>query len=153
MLCIYLTALATGSRVSELAALLRSDDAVCFSGDGVTFFPNLNFLAKNKNPLFRRNPLFISRLFRRDGSPHPLCPIWNLGQYLEVSSASRSLNLFFDSVSFHSLSLAKIRLLLCKFIRLTDPESFPKSHDLRKVASSFAFLRTMSLADIYEVVG
>ena len=51
------------------------------------------------------------------------------------------------------LFLPKIRLMLCQFIRLADPGSIPKSHDLRKVASAFAFLRSMSLSDISGVTG
>ena len=36
---------------------------------------------------------------------------------------------------------------------MSDPGAFPKIHDLRKVASSYVFFRTMSLDDICEVTG
>ena len=42
---------------------------------------------------------------------------------------------------------------MCKFIKMADPSSFPKSHDLRKVATSFAFFRNIKVSDICEIVG
>ena len=145
--------LATGARVSELGALLRDDESVLFSGDGVTLYPNPNFLAKNENPLFRRDPIFISRLWAEDGVPHPLCPVQALSFYLTETASTKSFKVFVSHSDLTDLSLPKIRLMLCQFIRLADPGSIPKSHDLRKVASSFAFLRSMSLSDICGVTG
>ena len=58
MVTLFLTALATGARISELHALLRQDDDILFSGEGVTLYPNPNFLAKNEDPILRRNPFF-----------------------------------------------------------------------------------------------
>ena len=42
---------------------------------------------------------------------------------------------------------------MCKFIRMANPGVFPKSHDLRKYATSFAFLRGMDRSDLCSVVG
>ena len=153
VVCLFLTALATGSRASELSALLRLDKNLIFSGDGVTLYPNPNFLAKNENPRFRRDPIFISRLRLEDGGPHPLCPVEHMERFLSMTAVSKSVKFFVDPVSLQDLSVHNIRLWLCKFIKWGDPGSFPRSHDLRKVASTLAFLRSMSMDEICTVTG
>ena len=73
--------------------------------------------------------------------------------YLTETANTKSFKVFVNHSDLTDFSLPKIRLLLCQFIRLADPGSLPKPHDLRKVASSFAFLKSMSLSDICEVTG
>ena len=51
------------------------------------------------------------------------------------------------------LSVNKLRLYMCKFIRLANPGSFPKPHDLRKLATSYAFFRSMSIEELCNIVG
>ena len=153
MVLLFLLALATGARGSELHAVLRGDDNLVFSGDGVSLYPNPNFLAKNEDPQNRRNPIFISSLFEESGAPHPLCPVHKLRQYLQATATSSSMKLFLDPVGLSDLSLFKLRHLICLFIRMSDTGAFPKLHDLRKVASSYAFFRTMSLDNICGVTG
>ena len=43
LVTIFLVALATGSRISELQALLRTVESIVFSDNGVTLYPNPNF--------------------------------------------------------------------------------------------------------------
>ena len=54
LVTIFLVALATGARVSELSTLLRLDDNLLFSGEGVTIFPNPNFLAEKESDLYNK---------------------------------------------------------------------------------------------------
>ena len=124
-----------------------------FSNLGVSRFPNPNFLAKNECPNARRNPIFIARLNNEDGSPHPLCPVHNLYKYLSVTANSNSCKLFVDPKDFSDLSIHRLRVFLCKFIRMANPGSFPKSHDLRKYATSFAFFHSMSIDELCNLVG
>ena len=153
MLTLFLVALATGNRISELQALLRSSDYVDFCEGGVRLFTNPNFLAKNELPSARREPIFINSLFNSDGSVHPLCPVRALRNYLFVTESSDSLKIFVHPSTLQELTIFKIRYFICKFIRIADPTSFPKSHDLRKIASSFAFFRGMGIDEICSVVG
>ena len=88
--------------------------------------------------------MFISRLFDENGAPHPLCHVATLQKYLEYTSNIKSFKIFVDPVSIKDLSLHKLRLYLCKFIRKANPSSFPKSHDLRKLATYFGFFHDMS---------
>ena len=153
MATVFLLALALGARSSELAALLRLDDNIVFSGDGVTLYPNPNILAKNERPSNRRDPIFISALLNEDGSHSRLCPVAMLRRYLEATSSTRSEQLFVDPGRLVGLSVHKIRLSMCRLVKLADPGSFPRSHDLRKMASSLAFFRTMSMEEICAVTG
>ena len=77
----------------------------------------------------------------------------NLRRYLQLSAASVSSKLFVHPSTLGELSVNKLRLLLCKFIRKADPTSFPKSHDLRKMASSFAFFHNIDMQEICDLVG
>ena len=153
MLNALLISLATGGRVSEVHSLLRTKDSMSFEDSGVTLFPNPNFLAKNENPGSRRGPIFISCLFQEDNSPHPLCPVENLRNFLKLSSSATSVKLFVKPSDGTDLPLNRLRWYLCKLIRLADPGSFPKVHDLRKVASSFAFFNFMDMQDICSLTG
>ena len=76
-----------------------------------------------------------------------------LRSYLDSSSSTKSFKLFVNPVDLSDLSIAKIRLYLCMFIRIADPGSVPLSHDLRKIASSFAFFHSMSFQEIQGVTG
>ena len=150
---VFLLALATGNRVSEIHALLREDQFLEFSSSGVLLSPNPNFLAKNESPSNRRSPIFIPRLSNEDGSPHPLCPVNSLSVYLSLTARTRSFKLFVDPRDLSDLSIHKLRLYLCKFIRISNPGSFPKTHDLRKLATSYAFFNHMSSNELCDVVG
>ena len=82
MCTIFLLALATGARVSEMGAFLRGDDDIVFSEGGMTLYPNPNFLAKNEHPLGRRNPLWIQSLLDSHGNHLPLCPVQGVKKLL-----------------------------------------------------------------------
>ena len=153
LVTLFLTSLATGNRISEIGALLRDEEFLQFTDSDVTFFPNPSFLAKNECPQTRRDPIVISRLRNEDGTPHPLCPVNTLQVYLTRTARTRSFKVFVHPVTLQDVSIQKLRLSLCKFIRMGDPGSFPKSHDLRKYASSFAFLSTMTSDRLCSLVG
>ena len=149
----FLLALATGRRVSELNALLRTDKFLQFDKEKVTLFPNPNFLAKNEDPSHRWDPIVISRLRDEEGGPHPLCPVAALQHFLRLSQSSSSQKLFVHPSSLQGLTINKLRWYLCKIVKLSNPSSIPKCHDIRKMAASFAFFGQMSLEDILSLSG
>ena len=153
MVSAFLLSLATGGRVSELHSLLRAPDFITWEEEGVTLFPNPNFLSKNENPSERRGPIFISSLMKEDGSPHSLCPVYFLKKFVSLSARTASFKLFVRPSDLTDLPISKLRWYICKFVRLADPGSFPKVHDLRKVAASFAFFRHMNLEEICSLTG
>ena len=101
----------------------------------------------------RRDPIFITRLFLKNKVPHPLCPVENLRKYLLATSATVSHKIFVHPTNLTDLSIHKLRLFICKFIRQANPGSFPKPHDLRKFATSFAFFKGMNADELCDLVG
>ena len=94
----------------------------------------------------------IQRLWYEE-EPHPLCPVVALESFLFSTRGTKSFYLFIHPLSLTDLSLHKLRLVLCKLIRLANLESIPKSHDLRKMAASFAFFRSMNVDSSRNLVG
>ena len=105
------------------------------------------------HPLARREPIFISALKDEERRPHPLCPVNNLRVFLDLSKNSKSVKLFVHPIFLTDLTINKLRWFLCKFIREADPSAFPRPHDLRKLATSFAFFRNVSATEICNLTG
>ena len=92
---LFLTALASGARVSEIAALSREKGFVNFLSTGeVSLAPHPKFLAKNEDPANRWKPWRIVPL-PQDPS---LCPVKSLEAYLERTK-NRTLGRLFQRES------------------------------------------------------
>ena len=74
---VFLLALASGRRVSELHSLLRRRGFIVFGEhySWVRLHPNPQFLAKNETASFRHGPLMINAFRNAAGEHHPLCPV------------------------------------------------------------------------------
>ena len=110
--------LATGSRISEIHALRREPEFLALGDNDLTLISRFSFLAKNENPIHRRDPIVIPRLFDEDGSPHVLCPVYAIEKYLactpiliQVPSFCllRTINLGQRHVPFHYAVLSRSR--------------------------------------------
>ena len=97
MKTMFLLGLALGNRAGELASILRSAKFITFSRNkkSVTILPNPGFLAKNEAPSFRRKPMVVKALLKRDGSHHALCSVYTLSLYLDVTKRCKCRRLFF----------------------------------------------------------
>ena len=148
---IFLLALATGSRVSELVGLSRNKDHVMFLESGtLVLHPDPTFLAKNEVPSHRRPPIRIPSL---PGSDTSLCPVQNLRHYLDRTSAYQSGPLFRNITSGAPLKAAGIRSAMTALIKVSNPQSIPATHDIRKLATSYAFFELMSFQDLTSYTG
>ena len=145
-------ALATGRRVSELNALLRTDKFMQFDGEKVTLFPNPNFRVKNVDPSHRWDPIEFGRLRDEEGGPHPLCPVVALRHYLRLSESSLARGFSFIRLLFRCLP-SITAMVFVQNSNLSNPTSIPKCHDIRMMAASFAFFGQMSLYDIPSLSG
>ena len=145
---LFLTALACGPRVSELHALRRGQ-FISRQGHSLVLRPDPSFLAKNEDPLHRRSPIIIRAL---EGQENSLCPVKSLENYLEATSSSSHGPLFRNQTG-GPLSKGNIRVTLARLIRKAQPQSFPRTHDLRKMAASLAFFGEMSFSEIAEFTG
>ena len=142
--------LALGSRASELHSLLRGPKFIVFSRNltAVRILPNPAFLAKNESPLFRRQPMVISALFKRDGSRHSLCPVYCLSTYLLRTRAFVGDKVFFNPASGVQCNRGRMNFYVRKLVKVTQPGIYARFHDLRKFSVWTAFWNQMRFKDL-----
>ena len=150
---LFLLSLATGGRISEIHALRREPEFLAFGDNDLTLISRVSFLAKNENPTHRRDPIVIPRLFDDDGSPHVLCPVAALENYIKSTNSVKTGPLFLSVKNNKPLSKAACAFHLCAVIKESQPGVFPKAHDVRKMATSLTFFANMSLTEICQRVG
>ena len=148
---LFLVALATGFRSSQLRALTRFPQWTSFSADMslVSLALSPKVLGKNERLDHRLQPILLPA-WRENGLSHPLCPVASLHSYLHNSPAADSHFLFCHPNSGAPLSTKQIAARIRQVIESADPGHFPRAHDLRGVSASLAFLRTHSLESVRE---
>ena len=146
---LFLVALASGARVSELDALSRDKGFVQFEHTGsVKLSPHKLFLAKNEDPQNRWKPWDIVSL-PQDLS---LCPVAALKAYINRTSQWNSGRLFRRERG-GTLSIDGIRQQILYFIKLADPDSILRAHDVRKVATSINYFYHMDFDALTKYTG
>lgn len=145
---LFLVALATGNRVSELSAMSRV--ALTFSQDmsQVVIPIRPGFLYKNQT--MQRTPpnILIDALGTDKGKRHSLCPVRALRKWLQVTEHEGSESVFINPRSKKPLNRGSISLALVRLINSAIPNSFAKAHDIRKISASLAWIRGVSPQDI-----
>ena len=146
---VFLIALASGLRVSQLAALVRSPALTHFApGDtSVTLAPYPAFLAKNEWEGHRLGPVSVPAWFVGPVH-HALCPVAALRALLTVTDHLEGVPLWLHPLSGRRLRTPAISALLRNVIREGDPGAAPKAHQVRSYSSSVAFFRTLDLARV-----
>ncbi|XP_064108640.1 uncharacterized protein LOC135217003 [Macrobrachium nipponense] len=146
---LFLLSLASGARISELSALSRDPNHVEFLPTGeVLLSPERSFIAKNEDPLMRWEPWKVVPL-PQDTS---LCPVSTLRAFLSRTSSSSSGPLF-KREKGGTLSIKGIRQQILYFIKQANPDSFPKAHDVRAVATSINYFQHMNFDDLKKYTG
>ena len=152
----FLLLLATGIRISELHATLRTRDCCSFTADNFLRLRHHElFLAKNERPDKRWPSRIVKPLYLRDGKRSKLCPVSSLKEYLRRTSSFKSGRLF-RSTGKQSKELSKHQLSteICKLIVKADPGTKAKVHDIRSYASSYSLATTMITPDeLADAVG
>ena len=141
---VFLVALASGFRISELAALTRSKSLTRFAPDFsfVMLATNPKFLFKNERLQHRMKPSKVPALRSEEGT-HALCPVAALHSYISAVPAEKSDRLWIWPTSRKSCSSTQIASVICSVIKEADPEAAPTAHDVRGYASSVAFARSL----------
>lgn len=142
--CLFLIALASGNRVSELSALVRPPQFPSGSEASVTLPVRPGFLFKNQRR-GRAPPNVVITSLR--GSPRSLCPVWALGRYLRGSTRPGG-SLFLHSQRQTPLRPPTVSATLCSVIEEADPGRLPRAHDVRRMAASLAWTRGLAPEDI-----
>ena len=139
---LFLTALASGNRVSELAAVTR--EGVQFRNNYVTLPTKSNFLYKNQTATRTPPEIVFEGL---PGSPVQ-CPVRALKTYLEATKDSTETSVFLHPTTKKGLKGGRLSYWLRKSIELFVNDG--RAHDMRKVAFSAAFQHGTSLTDIIQ---
>ena len=148
---VFLVAMATGHRVSQMAALVRSPSFTQFGpGDSsVTLATRPGFLAKNERANHRMKPIVI-HAWMVDDRHHPLCPVRALRVYLDATSNTNRVEMWLDPKSTRPLTAATLATEIVRVILLADPLSNPRAHQVRKFSSSLAFFRSFDVEAVRE---
>ena len=142
---LFLTALASGNRVSELAAITRT--GLLISNDKVILPTKPGFLFKNQTA---RHPLPPDITFPSLGRAHTLCPATALRCYIaKTENLPHNDSLFVHPTSGKPLVAGRLSYWLANAIKTGDPNAIrPAGHDIRKCGHSIAHFRQVDPADI-----
>jgi integrase len=140
---VFLVALASGNRVSELAAMDRS--AIAYTDTTVTIPVKRGFLYKNQT--WDRLPPEIT--FPTLAENIALCPVAALRDYVtSTEDRAHRGHVFLYPSSSKPLTAATVAYWLAKAIRTFASTKEGRAHDLRKLAFSIAWVRGVALSDI-----
>lgn len=148
MKCIFLIALASGSRVSEISALRRDINHLRFHQDGsLELIPHTNFRYKSERILKKAKPILIPRLKEGKG----ICPVEALRSYLTRTNSWANP----DEVLWLNPCTKKVaakRTLSFRFkslIKLSHQHDTQANfHEIRALATSLAFDKGISMKDL-----
>ena len=150
----FLLMLSTGWRISELSACVRDPEFCYFTGDMIlNIRPHPSFLAKNENPQKRWDVKEIKKLSLQDGSVSKLCPVATVHEYLQSTRPAAKGPLFLTPGSpTKGLTIYKLGGHICQLIRLADPVSKIRVHDVRKYASSYSLINAMLIGELVSAM-
>lgn len=146
---LFLVALASGNRVSELSAIQRHCIAFSKHRSKVTLPVKETFLFKNQRPNRIPPPIRFTALMTGN-KHHKVCPVANLEKWIRASNHFEASALFVSPKTGLKLSSASLSKHLCHLINRADPGRVPKAHDIRKVAASLAWARGVTLENILD---
>ena len=142
---VFLVALATGNRVSEVAAM----HLPLFFNDNentVQIPVKPGFLYKNQRAGRSPPNIIVKGL---SGGPREWCPLLALKMYIHKCGVYSG-PLFRNSRSMCPLRPQTISRLLCGVIEEAVPDCIPKAHDVRKAAASLAWTRGLKMEEITQ---
>ena len=150
MKTLFLVALATGNRVSELAAMSRGSISFGEDRSRVTIPVKPGFLYKNQSMARAPPNITFPCLYNDDGSHHRLCPVSALHRWLQVSDPWGHDAVFINPQSKKPMNSGAISSYLVRTTNATAPRTFAKAHDVRKVAASLAWVRGVPPSKIID---
>ena len=141
MKTLFLVALATGNRVSEIAAFTRVGSKILPGSKKAIIAVRPGFLYKNQT-LDRSPPnIVIKALLDQNLSPNRLCPVDSLRCWLALSDTWGVDAIFVNPKSHKKMNRGAVSQLLVTTINRSQPGVLAKAHDVRKVSATFAWAR------------
>ena len=142
---VFLTALATGFRISQLAAIVRTSAFLRFGLEdaSVSLAPHPMFLAKNERIGHTIGPKVIPA-WKVEGEHHTLCPVGAIRQYISKTQTNSDRLWVWPDTGFQCSAhhLAKV---ICRVIEAADPGKSPTAHQVRGVSASVAYMRSFQV--------
>ena len=151
----FLTALASGSRIGELTAMRRDSPFLEFAPDRsqVTITPPPSFRFKTHRFQKGHRAWSIPAFYQDDGTPHFLCPVQALFDWLQISAGWNGAchSLWLHPVSRKPLNSARIAYFFKRLIAsCCPPDHSATFHDIRGLSTSLAFFKGLSLDAVCE---
>ena len=106
--------------------------------------PSPNFLSKRENPADPLAGISVPAWKLQNGSHHSLCPVNALKKYIKASGDLRSDGspLWIHNLNQPRLGPEKLSKLICEIVEKADPGKSPKGHDVRKYATTLAYMQS-----------
>lgn len=158
---VFLLALASASRISEIHALSVKDGNLRFERHGIRLLPDLQFLGKTqrlKNPWI---PIFIPSFkeYATEEKDLKLCPCRALKMYIKRTQMKRSVDniesLFLTyqknvckAASKNTIARWIVSLIRYIYEQLNLNLFYVRAHDTRRLSTSWALFNGASLVDI-----
>ena len=140
---LFLVALASGNRISELANLSRI--GILYSQESVTIPVRQTFLFKNEKIGRSPPPIHFPAL----DSDDQLCPVTHLKTYLErTRNLPHNGRIFVHPISGKPLASGRLNYWLTKSVLQTDTSMKVRAHDVRKMSHSIAWTRGVPMSEI-----
>ena len=141
MKTLFRVALATGNRVSEIAAFTRVGSKILPGSKKAIIAVRPGFLYKNQT--MDRSPpnIVIKALLDQDLTPNRLCPVVSLRCWLALSDPWGINAIFANPKSHKKMNRDAVSQLLVTTINRSQPGVLAKAHDVRKVSATFAWAR------------
>lgn len=160
---VFLLALASASRVSELHALSVQEGNFRYERNGIRLLPNLQFLSKTQRLNKPWNPIFIPRFdtFATEEKDLLLCPFRALKMYIKRTDSRRkeieSENVFLTyqkgvnkSASKDSIARWIVSLIKYVYEDLNKQLDTVRAHDTRKLSTSWALFNGATISEIIK---
>ena len=149
----FLLLLATGWRISELHACVRSREYCSIAIDRtLSLRPHPSFLAKNECPQKRWAHNTVLPLYLSDGTRSKLCPVASLAEYLNRSSRITTGSLFIHPYTQKPLTKNQLSTYICKLILIAEPDKPVRVHEIRKYAASCALAQSMNISGMVHAL-
>ena len=156
---VFLVALATASRVSEIHALSLDSQHLRFEKDGIRLLPNLKFLAKTQRLGKPWSAMFVPEFntYATDCRDLLLCPCRAVKMYLKRTKSLRkgeeALFLTYKSGQQHKASKHSIARWIVSLIQFACEKTgktllSARAHDTRRLSTSWALFNGASVEEI-----
>ena len=151
---IFLFAIASGNRISEISALSRAENNLIFFADNskIELRPDSKFMFKNQTVYRIPSPIIIPAYIDKD-IHSDLCPFQALKSYVDRTNhfVNREKKLWVDPIHGKPLGKVSISKIFCSIVNKAHGSHVKVNmHQSRSVATSLAFRAGLDIPEIMK---